>query len=399
MRPRVYVYENLPRPFSDWDVTATSAFREAFGQPLRRVGNVQLSDTSGYAFGAMLHYRLWHSRMYRTRDPLRADLFFVPLLTAPKRTYALGQACAAARANMTMLLDALPHLSERTARRHFVVLSKEHVDSSSQQCLGWFRRPVGLLARAMRVAYSSVQPRELRASAYWTPTAAHPARDEWEDPLGEYPNLFSVPFPSSIHAISADTGSAPPPWDTRLPRRHAASFVGTVNHGDLAVRRQLLSQCRQMGARCVFTGFGKGSALPVKQASDFCLEAAGDTPFRKSLADSVGMGCIPLLFHPMTDHANEWLWAGWKEAARVVAPRDALIEGRLNLSQLIGSAPAPLLTRMKATLAQHARRFQISLEDDDDDEVHMILTAMAEAAAAAEGYETRLYFPGLKRIG
>ena len=99
-QPCVFIYDQLPKPFSDWNVTAPTAFREAFGQPLKSVGSVQIRDTSGYAFGAMLHYRLCKSQMYRTHDPSRADLFFVPMITAPKRHRALRKACAAIRASL-----------------------------------------------------------------------------------------------------------------------------------------------------------------------------------------------------------------------------------------------------------------------------------------------------------
>ena len=98
-----------------------------------------------------------------------------------------------------------------------------------------------------------------------------------------------------------------------------------------------------MGPRCAFAGFGRGSALAIKQESDFCLEAGGDSPFRKSLADSIGLGCIPMIFHPMTDHANELLWADWKEGARVLVPRDDYVAGRIELSRLVETAPPPLL--------------------------------------------------------
>ena len=80
----------------------------------------------------------------------------------------------------------------------------------------------------------------------------------------------------------------------------------------------------------------------------------------------------------MTDHANDWLWADWKHSARVLVPRADFVTGRILLSRLIETIPPPLLARFKATLSAHARRFQISLNDDDGDQVHMMLTgAMA----------------------
>ena len=430
--PRVFVYDRLRKPFSDWDPSKPTALNEAFGKPLRRIGNAQVSDTSGYAFGAMFHYRLWHSRTYRTTNPAAADLFFVPLLTAPKRAYAMNQSCRAVSREIDALEGALPHLTARTARRHVLVLSKEHVGAGldNAYCAGWFFRPKGLLAHALRVSYSEIQSPALRSSAYWEDNdPLHPNRSNWEDPLNEYPNLFSVPFPSSIHAIVTEPPppqqqqralrelrhppkqplppysqllSSPqsklPPWDTSQPRKYAMSFIGTSNHGDVAVRLRLQAQCRQMGSKCVYAGFGMGKAMGLKMESDLCLEAAGDTPYRKSLADSIGSGCVPMLFHPMTDHANGWLWDSWKDAARVVVPRDDFITGRLKLARLAETMPPPLLALMKATISANARRFQISLSDDDCDSVHMILTGLAEAAAVAETLNARYYFAVNKAV-
>lgn len=410
--PRIFVYD-LPHPFSDWNPDGKDATSEAFGKPLRRVGGTQLCDTSGYAFGAMLHYRLWHSSAYRTKDPSQADLFFVPLLTKPKRLYALGQACAAVRREGVEALEAsLPHLNARTAHRHFVVLSKEHVSSSEitshdANCSLWFYRPRGLLQQALRVAYSEHQPASFRSSAYWPRLSAYPNSSEWEVHGSDFPNLHSMPFPGSIHAMQQEKANAscstlaPPqvevslpknegplqPWDTSKPRKYAVSFVGTTYHGDKPVRSRMQAQCKQMGAsRCVFKGFGNGAGLGAKHESDFCLEAGGDTPFRKSLADSIGMGCVPMLFHPMTDHANGLLWSKWKEAARVLVPRDAFLAGRLTIRRLVDTCPPGLLALYKKTISTNARRFQISLIDDPGDAVHMMLTGLTEIAAVAESH-------------
>ena len=440
MRPRVYVYD-LPKPFGDFNVTATSAFGTAFGSLLKQVGGAQLRDTSGYAFAALLHYRLWNSRMYRTDDPSQADLFFVPILTAPKRTFAFRTACEEVGAKLHRLTPLLPHLNEHTARRHFVVLSKEHswgddrvstgIHSKGSKCTGWFQKPTGPWASMIRIAYSHKQPAALvRASQYWTDRVF---TREFVDADGHFPNLYSVPFPGSVHAIPTASArhverspaSVQPwdknrrrryaassmgrgnhsgvavrekpaasarhvkraptsvlPWDTSRRRRYAASYVGTWNHGDMAVRKKLWGQCKRMGRRCITMGFAHGSAMTIKGNSDFCLEAGGDTPMRKSLADSIGMGCIPMIFHPITVNANDWLWANWKDAALVNVPRNEFLAGRLNLSRLVETAPPQLVALMKSTLTANAQQFQISLDDDDLDAIHMILTGMQRVLQA-----------------
>ena len=131
--------------------------------------------------------------------------------------------------------------------------------------------------------------------------------------------------------------------------------------------------------------------LDAKRHCDFCLEPAGDSPYRKSLADSMAFGCVPIFFHPMTDNANEWLWGGWKEASRVYVERGDYLkpqsEGGIILSELIESCPPALLQRYKATIMRYARRFQVSLFDDVEppyDAVHMMLERAAEYAESQQ---------------
>jgi hypothetical protein len=169
--------------------------------------------------------------------------------------------------------------------------------------------------------------------------------------------------------------------------------------GDVEVRWRLRDQCTKLDAArahelgvkpCEFLQGSDGKDLPRKQRADFCLEPAGDTPYRKSLADSLSFGCIPILFHPMTDNANEWLWNGWKEASRILVPRDAFLRGNITLEGLLQTIPAPLVALMKRTVMKYARRFQISVEDDlEGDEVHMMLLGAAEYASKRHRHRRR----------
>ena len=311
---------------------------------------------------------------------------------------------------------------------------------------GWFVNPTGLLSRAIRVAYSSTQPARFHAADYLPRGTTIERRrsityydDLYEQPQWSFPNLHSMPFPTSIHMRGAGAAAlsnaaadvadhrtpggpnarAPQrlPWANESPRRHLMSFVGAANHGDLSVRRRIVAECKQMMSRmtstqssarshahgdghgaesgggqdgnhrslCVSAGYGFGEAMRVKLQSDFCLEPAGDTPFRKSLADSIASGCIPVLFHPMTDHANEWIWNGWKSAGRVLVPRAAYVAGEISLHALLGtSLPRALLTKMKRVLSLNARKFTISLDDDPDDQLHALLIGASRLARRLE---------------
>ena len=113
----------------------------------------------------------------------------------------------------------------------------------------------------------------------------------------------------------------------------------------------------------------------------FCLEPGGDSPYRKSLSDSIALGCIPVLFHSYTDAVAPWMWADWKRHARVLVPRDRYLgnDPAMELPRLLGSIPRDRVEAMQATLVARRQRFLYStgsLDDAPGDAAHIILTAV-----------------------
>ena len=81
----------------------------------------------------------------------------------------------------------------------------------------------------------------------------------------------------------------------------------------------------------------------IKQNSVFCLEPEGDSPWRKSLSDSMVFGCIAVLFSEATDNVAPWSWTKWKQQGRILLGdqyRTDLLDGRIDLIQtyIINSA-------------------------------------------------------------
>ena len=112
----------------------------------------------------------------------------------------------------------------------------------------------------------------------------------------------------------------------------------------------------------------------------FCLEPAGDSPFRRSITDSLALGCIPVFFSQPQEDAYSWLWEGWRRAASVVVNRTAFLNGEIDLYRLLSSIPPEQLALMRRTLAQYGRRFTVSLKDDREDELHALLHGALEAS-------------------
>lgn len=122
----------------------------------------------------------------------------------------------------------------------------------------------------------------------------------------------------------------------------------------------------------------------AKSKAVFCLEPAGDTPTRKSIADSITFGCIPVLFSDLTDNVAPWFWLDWKDRARVLVPRREFVAGRIDLKKLLGSIPNDFLVLMQATLKAKARQFQYSVDDDQQDGVRIILDNLHREALRME---------------
>jgi hypothetical protein len=129
-----------------------------------------------------------------------------------------------------------------------------------------------------------------------------------------------------------------------------------------------------------------------KSKAIFCLEPAGDTPTRKSIADSITFGCIPVLFSELTDNVAPWFWLDWKDRARVLVPRSDFVAGRIDLKKLLESIPRELLNLMQRTLKDKARHFQYSIDDDPEDGIRITLDNLNRVAKDMEhrgvcGYE------------
>mmetsp|Transcript_15181 Transcript_15181/g.33041 ORF Transcript_15181/g.33041 Transcript_15181/m.33041 type:complete len:446 (-) Transcript_15181:108-1445(-) len=379
--PKVYIYD-----------TASSHRAKkrdkVFGE-IKKELNRYHRHTDQFSFALILEYRLRRSSQCYTADPDEADLFYVPLHTKPKKHSEWVKTCVSSeKSNITALLERLHHLNPATACRHFFVVSKGHY--VSRNCSGTWYRPVPQLRNTLRLAYSHLD--FIRDTKDGGNTTSHLRADE--KTRSEYPNLFSVPYPSSVHYSSKiDTSQYPPPWRQSTGRDILMLFLGSTSHGDTEVRQRIAQQCNSYNNASVCISYNPRSGtkngatydLSTKGRSVFCLEPAGDSPYRKSLSDSITYGCIPVLFSNLTNEVAPWHWEKWREAGRVLVPRDAFTTGVIDLKVLLESIPSRLLTLMQATVRQNARGFQYSLEDDDYDGIRITLDGLQNQATKMEG--------------
>ncbi|KAL1515486.1 hypothetical protein AB1Y20_002110 [Prymnesium parvum] len=149
----------------------------------------------------------------------------------------------------------------------------------------------------------------------------------------------------------------------------------TVRVGDADVREAISRVCKEYTRdECRVLPFTT-DVLRLKRKAVFCLEPTGVFPQRKSIADSVALGCIPVLFNKMADEVvTSWIVpASLANLSRVLVPREAFLRGEVDLRKLLMSVPTVQRSLMQKVAVLNARRFQMSVDDMPGDAMYTLL--------------------------
>ena len=377
-RTLTYIYQ-LPPPCSNWNATSPRAFSEAFGPRDSREAS-HWRHTGNRALSALWHFRVQHSSC-RTLCAHAADLFFVPALTLGGLRLGglreIKRSCGDCSAEE--LERHLIHLDESTAAKHVLICPIEHF--ALAPCIGWWSHPRGLFSRMIRLSFSAVAPASMASHLEYM-VDKQSAADLMD--IKAFPNLYSLPQPSNVH------WGQDPPFNVSRKRPRLMSFVGSITHGDVEVRRRIAQQCVALRSLCTWIHIGFGGltkslnlVAKVKLDTIFCLEPAGDTPYRRSIADSVAVGCIPVYFNNVTDLTGGLLWGPWHNDSRVLLSRDAFLAGRIHIKELTEISPATVAKMQNLLWSHAARAFQISDWDDPKDSVGLMLEMLATRVRVA----------------
>ena len=374
--PRVYMYDSLPGSATDMTEEEVLAVDTVFGP---RVGGPDyLRRTNQYSLTAIIWHRLIkEGAECREVDPGKAELFFAPILAKPKKFSEWQTACSSTESqDITRKILQLEYLNSSTAHRHFFAVGKGHY---AVKCRGWFSHPEGILKRALRLSYSY-----LPSSSQLVDGSVYDHGTIEENKLA-YPNLFSVPYPSDVHWSRNQKGKKP--WANYSTYENGRPilmlFIGRDNHGDTDIRRLLRQMCISYPKEvCTYESYtnSRRSAF-LKGSSQFCLEPGGDSPWRKSISDSISLGCIPVTFSKATSDVSPWHWYGWRSLGQVPIPRKAFLQGAFDLEHLLKSIPHGLHKQMTEALSEHGGKWQYSLDDSlDDDAFKVLLNGLAATA-------------------
>lgn len=324
-------------------------------------------DIDQYSLLVRVIYRLKTSRRCKvTSDPNTADLFLVPLFPKPKSGKEFCKGLV-----VEDLESHLQYLTNETAHKHFTVLSKGH--GWLDKCGGWWKRPAGLLQRVIRVAYS-LPWRGSNASSIYGPVSVNiqdlnevaKATGDFLNDSVAYPHLYSVPYPASKELRTQNKSSQA----KGVERPFLLHFGGGL-HGQfgLDLRKKIIAECRKVGKhKCLLHHFRKRgdvcAALKAKRTSKFCFEPGGDSPYRKSLYDSISLGCVPILLSPYQLLVSPWHLGHFRDATTVYIDRDAFMQNEVNiftyLQDLVSNGK---YERMKNMMDAHSHAVQYALQD------------------------------------
>lgn len=279
------------------------------GQPLLLPSSSFFSSSSPhegpswFATHQFIAEMIFHARLEnhpcRTRDPARANLFYVPFYGGLHASSKFREPDLTARDALAVRLAEYvrqqPMWRRHYGRDHFIAVGRTAWDfmraSSGGQDFGANR--LLSLPAVLNVSVLTVE------------------RNPWEGS-----NQHGIPYPSYFHPWTADEMST---WQDRARsahRPHLFSFIGAPRKGveKAAVRDAIITQCTE-STRCELVEctnnnskcYEAAEVLGVMMASKFCLQAPGDSFTRRSTFDSVLAGCVPVFFSRHTAYTQyEW---------------------------------------------------------------------------------------------
>eukprot|EP00897_Mesotaenium_endlicherianum_P001843 jgi/Mesen1/1687/ME000137S00601 len=304
-------------------------------------------DIDQYSLEVLVHT---YMRQYAcvTADPERANAFYLPFYPGLEAEKYLFQGSKAMEdhlaSELAALLQASPMWQRHRGKDHFYVLGRPTGDFRKRKADEW---GIPLLAHPeldmFRLTIERGSESEARAFAMPYPTAFHPTTDRQ---LAAW--LAAVRARRAVHFTSFIGG-----------RRTTEGVFGRA----LAVaqlRNALMQQCSGAPAECHLMEcnystrsicWRSSAVLGTLLSSDFCLQPPGDTATRKSVFDSLLMGCIPVFFDPLTAYRQyTWHLPPDPNSYSVFIPAQAVANGSVNVISVLRSYSAELIARMHETI-------------------------------------------------
>ncbi|KAF8041366.1 hypothetical protein BT93_A0085 [Corymbia citriodora subsp. variegata] len=273
------------------------------GRPIPSVAGIG-DGGSWFATHQFIAEMIFHARLEnhpcRVLDPTRASLFYVPFYAGLYASSMFRERSLPARDALAVDLaehvQSLPSWQRRGGRDHFLVLGRTAWDflRLSNQAPDFGANSLLDLPAVRNMSVLTVE------------------RQPWNGS-----NQHGIPYPSYFHPATSAEMLAWHKHVSQSDRPHLFSFIGGPRKGPgkAAIRDELIRQCRE-STRCELvvcepaspaSCHEPGRVLSTMAASQFCLQAPGDSFTRRSTFDAVLAGCVPVFFSPHTAY-TQYRW-------------------------------------------------------------------------------------------
>ncbi|KAM3755238.1 hypothetical protein ACB098_02G025600 [Castanea mollissima] len=266
------------------------------------------SSSSWFATYQFIAEMIFHARVEnhpcRTRDPKRANLFYVPfyggLYAASTARESDLKARDALAVRLAEYIESQETWRNQKGKDHFMVLGRTawdfmRNDNKEENVVDYGANRLLNLPAIKNMSVLTVE------------------RQPWIGGSKQH----GIPYPSYFHPFKFNEVVR---WQKKMreaKRPHLWSFAGAPRKGSdkAAIRDKILSQCHK-SSRCELLNCGAISnykchkpmeVLSVMRKSEFCLQAPGDSFTRRSTFDAFLTGCIPVFFSPHTAY-TQYAW-------------------------------------------------------------------------------------------
>lgn len=355
-------------------------------------------NTHQFSLETILHYKMLNSP-YRTSDPEKADIFYIPAYT--------GLNCLKFLDNAAEFINDLFNYLHTNQSKYFLggkpqimTLSKIQREQGSENC------PTLMHKDSHNITFIGI---EKESNPFWA---------QYVKIHGE--SLVVAPYPSYVHFIPnindktlyEFNGGLMSLEETRffldapdVEERPVLLFLAAGTRRSNIFRAGLLDQfpihltqsykavkeeyenknesfpeqIMLITSEC--STEHRTTTIPWMRQSKFCLQPPGDSPTRKSIYDSILSGCIPMLF--TNQYQVEYPFEKFLNYSDFTYTIDdhIMTNDRKSVFQIVSEIPVETMISLHKNLRKVAKWFQYSLSNADinnsDDAFSLILHEIA----------------------
>lgn len=356
-------------------------------------GRLSVRNTHQFALEVVIHYKLLHSP-YRTSDPSRADMFYIPVYTGLHCLTFQGNSREFVN-NLFKYLETKESTNYRSGKPHFSTLSKIQREQASPNC------PTLQHPNTKNITFIGI---EKESNPYWNKKI-----------YGK--SIIVAPYPSYVHFIDADKDGSLFEYHgghetinkskfklsvPLLSERNVTLFLAAGTRRSNNFRAMLLDQFSIQTEKGPDEFYERASdskteqvmlitsecsvkhrttTIPWMRRSIFCLQPPGDSPTRKSFYDSILSGCIPVLFtdrykteYPFQRHLDY-------ESFTYTIDEKLISEGNSTVIDIVKGISKVKRESLYDNLVRVSKWFQYSVPNGDiqweDDALTLILDELA----------------------